>query len=707
MKLFYYKIFQFGVFLLFLIGCTTQSENEIQKALPEIRIPVEFSEIIEVKDWISLGPFSFNPRKQLAQNTFLNKDLSKYRIDENNFRYEDFKKVRGKDFTPFLISETSAQVKLFNYAGEIVEDKSNFYLCSSIFSPVEMDVVLIVDGSNSYKLWFNQHPVLNVTRKHNTNKVGDRFVNVKLKKGSNLLFAKVNRGNNVKSWEFVLGISSVSKAKEVYRSNYLGDFILDPIVTDSIQIYTGPYTGCKIKILDEENKIVIIDSVTADNINGTNSNFTVSGLNTFDNGFYNCRLYFEEDSIGECFYKGDYIDFIDKTDAEIRDLEISDNEKNDLQSGLQRVSFLSGEEVGDSSLSEIRILNKNRVFWAWSLNGSLTNAYAAKNLKGIAGTSLRTYTPNNSDSIYHFVFHVGKDVLLKPKVPLIIVVPYALQGESMPEDWYLSNLDQIEIDNKMADDYGFAIAWVYMGGKNYTPQVGREDVRSVIDRIKKDYNIDTSQIFVMGDCEGGRKALLLVECDPDLYSGIAVGSPITLSGYDSYAPINFVENLYNVPIVILHGEDDRVSSVENSRQFVAEALAYGYSPKYIETKNSHMSFVKDYRRYAFEFFDSLNNVRKSETPAMIKYSTSEAGNHFVYWIEINKKDASSKASITAEYDAKSKVFNIDCQNIDTYRILYDKLRLTKDTYIKVFTNDALTFKGNVGDSKLFKQTPYN
>ena len=65
----------------------------------------------------------------------------------------------------------------------------------------------------------------------------------------------------MKSWGFVLGISSVSKAK-VYINNYFSDFIQNPIITDSIQIYTGPYSDCEIQIMDEGNNLIIKDTVT-------------------------------------------------------------------------------------------------------------------------------------------------------------------------------------------------------------------------------------------------------------------------------------------------------------------------------------------------------------------------------------------------------------------------------------------------------------
>ena len=139
---------------------------------------------------------------------------------------------------------------------------------------------------------------------------------------------------------------------------------------------------------------------------------------------------------------------------------------------------------------------------------------------------------------------------------------------------------------------------------------------------------------------------------------------------------------------------------------MADALNSGYS-KYIETKNSHLTFSKDYRRYAFIFFDSINNVKKNDPPEIIKYSTLEAGSLSVYWIEINKIDSFSRATIIAKYNSNSNVFNIDYQNLDSYKILADKLKLTKDTYVTVCTNDTLIFKGNLEETKVFSHIRNN
>ena len=105
---------------------------------------------------------------------------------------------------------------------------------------------------------------------------------------------------------------------------------------------------------------------------------------------------------------------------------------------VYRESLSYQREVSDFSSSEIRILNKNRVYWAKAIKESVSYAETTKS-RGIAGTSLRTYTSNKSDRIYHFVFTWSNNVY-KTKDSFDYSCSLCIRGESMTEDWYLSNL---------------------------------------------------------------------------------------------------------------------------------------------------------------------------------------------------------------------------------------------------------------------------
>ena len=155
----------------------------------------------------------------------------------------------------------------------------------------------------------------------------------------------------------------------------------------------------------------------------------------------------------------------------------------------------------------------------------------------------------------------------------------------------------------MAGQYGFAVAWLYAGGKHYSAPKTEKEITAVIDRLQSDDEIDSQHIFIMGDCEGGRRALLQLAASPGRYAACVAASPITLSGGNDGVPIHLLAHMGNVPILIRHGTEDDVSPVEHSRRFYAEAQKLAMPVEYVEVPGSHINVAKDGHRYVFEFFN--------------------------------------------------------------------------------------------------------
>ena len=95
------------------------------------------------------------------------------------------------------------------------------------------------------------------------------------------------------------------------------------------------------------------------------------------------------------------------------------------------------------------------MFWGYSFSEMLQ-----KN----ASTQLMTYLDQDGNSGV-FVFHCNNKH--QQHIPLGIIVPSELQGNKMIEDWYISNLDQIETDNALADQYGGSHINVSKDGHRY------------------------------------------------------------------------------------------------------------------------------------------------------------------------------------------------------------------------------------------------
>ena len=558
--------------------------------LSPVTVPAELDSIIEIKNWLAIGPFEFNRFLTDPVKTFFKDDLKRYGIKEGAIDSAAVEKLQRKDVGVFLINSPASQIKLFDYVFKDIKNKSNFYLVSKIHSAKNQNTTLILDGSYSYAVWLNGEKQIEIRGKYNTNKVGDRFVNVSLKEGENTLFVKINRGTNERSWDLICALAPRREAERIFRVNYAGDFVVNPIINNTLEVYTGPYSSGKVEIMDTANQIVAAGSF--DNQNTNDRSFVVPNLQKLEAGFYKAGLTVDGEKLEEMIYKGDYRKFVKKVKTDIVGFKNDSSLfANDLKAAMQRVAYLNDKPGDPKSPNETRFLNRNRVFWSYSLDRMLHNN---------ALTQLMTYKDEDSGV---FIFHIGKK--RQKKVPLVVIVPYALQGNSMIEDWYAGNLDQIEADGALADDYGFAVARIYAGGWNYSKENTEKEIAFIINRLDSEGIVDSKKIFITGDCEGGRRALLQLAETPNRYVACAVASPITLTGGTDGIPIHFLSQMGYVPIFIEHGVDDNVVPIENSRRFYAESQKLNMPVEYVEVQGNHASLSKDNHRYIYEFFSRI------------------------------------------------------------------------------------------------------
>jgi hypothetical protein len=322
--------------------------------------------------------------------------------------------------------------------------------------------------------------------------------------------------------------------------------------------------------------------------------------------FYTCRLHSADTIImSQVFFKGDYSQMAASLKQRVERIKGNDRFYLDLRANLDRILHLNSYSFNDpTSFSERTFINKSRVFWAYSLSILLSGFETGVPANAISGTRLMTY--ENQGEIKHFMFHANKDVLSEFLLPLVIVIPYHLSGETLITDWYLSVLAQIENDAKLADEYHFAIAWLFMDGKNYTPEAGYQDALFVMERLNNEFMLDEEKIFLIGDCEGGRRALILGSMAPDNFSGIGVNCPLIVTP-NSNLILDRLDLLKEIPVYVTHGFNDTETSVNHSRYFVSEGRKSGMIIHYEETDAGHYMIDKGYRRNSFEFFKQVSN----------------------------------------------------------------------------------------------------
>ena len=288
-----------------LCGCAKQAEVKVVLSdVPAVTIPAELNTVIDVKHWLAIGPFEFNPVLTDPVKSFFRKDLKRFGIKEGMIDEKGIEKVQRRGAEVLLLDTISPHIRLFDYFDDRTEKKSNFYLVGRIISEKQQDAALIMDGSYSYAAWLNGDKLIEVRGKHNVNKAGDRFINISLKKGENILFVKINRGTNLISWDLICAITSRNESERIFRVNYSGDFVVNPIVNKSFEVYSGPYLTGQVEVIDEKGQIVAASSFKNQNTN--DKPFVVSGIDKLEDGFYKTILTVGDEKIQQIIYKGDY-----------------------------------------------------------------------------------------------------------------------------------------------------------------------------------------------------------------------------------------------------------------------------------------------------------------------------------------------------------------------------------------------------------------
>jgi len=136
-----------------------------------------------------------------------------------------------------------------------------------------------------------------------------------------------------------------------------------------------------------------------------------------------------------------------------------------------------------------------------------------------------------------------------------------------------------------------------------------QDVMEVLARVKQDYRIDESRIYLMGHSMGAIGTWRLAARYPDIWA--AVGP---IAGNGSTAT---VEKMRGIAQVVVHGDKDPTVAVGGSRIMVAEMRRLGVDVEYIEVPGGdHVSVVAPNIEAVLAFFDV--HKKTPRPPAAVK-----------------------------------------------------------------------------------------
>ncbi len=224
--------------------------------------------------------------------------------------------------------------------------------------------------------------------------------------------------------------------------------------------------------------------------------------------------------------------------------------------------------------------------------------------EGRTGDFKRHYIFKAAGEIMPYHLYVPTTYTASRAFPLVV----ALHGLGASEDSFFSPVYGGVA--KLAEQHGFIVvaplgyridggygAFRVPGQSNHRTELSEQEVMEVVDRIKQQYKIDESRIFLMGHSMGGIGTWAIAAKHPGLWAALG---PISGTGDPSS-----VQKIGQVPEIVVHGDADDVVPVSGSRTMVEQMKKLGVEVKYIEVPGgNHINVAGPNMAAIFDFFDA-------------------------------------------------------------------------------------------------------
>jgi predicted peptidase len=140
-------------------------------------------------------------------------------------------------------------------------------------------------------------------------------------------------------------------------------------------------------------------------------------------------------------------------------------------------------------------------------------------------------------------------------------------------------------------------------------ELSEKDVMNVLAIAQKEFTIDPDRIYLWGHSMGGGGTYHLAAKYPDIWAGIAVAAP-------SPPDLNALERFRHIPVLVMHGDEDKTIPIARTRDTVARMKQLGMQYVYVEVKGGdHSLFISKSREMVSKLFSFFDIARRNERPA--------------------------------------------------------------------------------------------
>jgi predicted peptidase len=131
-----------------------------------------------------------------------------------------------------------------------------------------------------------------------------------------------------------------------------------------------------------------------------------------------------------------------------------------------------------------------------------------------------------------------------------------------------------------------------------------QDAMTVLDMMKREFNVDANRIYLTGHSMGGAGTYYLGSKHADIWAAIAPVAPAAFMMSANHRELLQRLADADVPVMVVHGDADEVVGVEISRTWTATMKDLGMDYEYVELPDiTHGPVITASQKYIYDFFD--------------------------------------------------------------------------------------------------------
>lgn len=280
--------------------------------------------------------------------------------------------------------------------------------------------------------------------------------------------------------------------------------------------------------------------------------------------------------------------------------------------------------------------------------------------------------------IHYYYLHLPSNHKVNRSVPLVVVITSHPDRHPFLNAAPTTAIDALRRFAYQADRFGYAVLVPFLRGSHDGP-LARFDILSSLKDVEFHYSIDERRIYLNGDCEDGRDALLMAERYPDRFAAVSIGRGLTGVDIKSRTylrdvgnPLLYIANLRNMPLRLVHGEYFPHSPTIQALTFREQSRRIGKDVDLILLPRDGELMEKDMTGLEFEFFKEKS---LSDPPISMTLVTRQLKFNSSYWLQIDRFDKYMAAgSIDAIFSLPNKL-EMKTSNISRLTVLPDKFPL--------------------------------